>query len=205
MYSLGKKIKFSRKNKGLKQKDLAKAVKISQAALSEFELDKSVPRDSTLLAIAKRLDDDFGIDWIREALAFKPKMTVDEIVLVVHHWLEEDDGQFKIVSHRFVSELAKINKFFRSLISADILKKSEYRAEIINFDDIDEIEERMNNHTNKQEDISRQVYDPYLPRPVEIIEQSDALHYGNKGKGKSAVKTANLERELEKMKDDPDE
>lgn len=49
--------------------DLAELVNITQASLSKIELGKVEPLRKTLIAIAKALDDDFGIDWVREEMA----------------------------------------------------------------------------------------------------------------------------------------
>ena len=136
MYSLGTKIKFARKKKGLKQIGLAKAVKITQAALSEFELDKSVPRDSTLLSIAKVVEDDFGIEWLKESMAYKPKLTLEELTFLVHEWLQDSDLSLNL----FVIGLAKLSKHFRELLDDQKFKNIHYHLEDFGEDFGDESE-----------------------------------------------------------------
>mgnify|MGYP002397508639 CR=1 FL=1 len=65
---LGKRIKESRKRKGFSQSELANLVDVKQASLSRIESGKVEPMRKTLIAIAAALEDDFGLDWVREAI-----------------------------------------------------------------------------------------------------------------------------------------
>ena len=51
------------------QIELSEAADITQASLSNIESGKNEPMRKTLIAIAGALDDDFGIEWVREGMA----------------------------------------------------------------------------------------------------------------------------------------
>ncbi len=63
--NLGKTIKTIRKQKGLKQYQLAEIVGLSTSALIQIEKDRSQPHKKNLMAIAKALDTDLGMLHIR--------------------------------------------------------------------------------------------------------------------------------------------
>ena len=66
---LGLKVKEARKRRGLTQKDLAAIIGLKQASLSQIESGKVTPMRKTLIAIGRALDDDFGMEWVREGMA----------------------------------------------------------------------------------------------------------------------------------------
>lgn len=55
MTTFGKKLKAARKAKGLKQKDLAKKLKMNPSTISRLENDVHLPQERTLIAIEKIL------------------------------------------------------------------------------------------------------------------------------------------------------
>lgn len=63
---IGAKIKTARKAKGHTLVELGKLIDVSNAALSQIETGKTEPSKKTLIALAKVLGDDFGLDWLRE-------------------------------------------------------------------------------------------------------------------------------------------
>lgn len=54
--SLGKKIKYARKNAGLTQEQMAEKLMISRPAITKWESDKGIPDIENLKAISKLLD-----------------------------------------------------------------------------------------------------------------------------------------------------
>ena len=54
--SIGQNIKNARKSKGLSQKQLGKLLGVSQAAIGQFENEKSTPKIETIKKIATALD-----------------------------------------------------------------------------------------------------------------------------------------------------
>lgn len=70
---LSKSIKEARRKKGLTLKELGEQIGVSHAALSLIENGKSQPTRRTLMALARVLDNDFGLDWLKEYLAAETK------------------------------------------------------------------------------------------------------------------------------------
>lgn len=58
MSTFGNRLRDARRSKNLTQEDLAEAMKLSQAAISQFEKDQRVPTPSTIEKLAKCLGTD---------------------------------------------------------------------------------------------------------------------------------------------------
>lgn len=67
--NIGEYIKKSRKTKGLTLVQLGAAVDVSNSALSQIENNKTEPSRKTLIALAKALGDNFGLEWLDEHLS----------------------------------------------------------------------------------------------------------------------------------------
>ncbi len=159
-YPIGKRIKDARDRKKLSQEDLAKRIGIKQQSLSKIEKGKSEPRESTLIALARELDDVFGIEWLNKHL---PKQFGSkELAEIVNQF---GDEPLSLQLDIFVGELALLNKRFRKMLTAESLKRSLEITQTVNelidsWHDEDSIRhnelvkdmtERMNNQVQEVE------------------------------------------------------
>lgn len=74
MDSIGGRIKFARKQKGLTQTDIQRLTGISSGNLSDIENDKSMPSASALISLSRELE--VSIDWILTGKEFSKQKAV---------------------------------------------------------------------------------------------------------------------------------
>lgn len=110
--SIGDRIKAVREKKGLSQKALADKIGIKQPSLSEIEKNKSVPREATLLALARALNDDLGEAWITDRLAEKKGDSWDVLLRPIAWKIKRDDAFLYVL----VYKLGSMSETFRSLL-----------------------------------------------------------------------------------------
>lgn len=115
MSVIGDKIKEARKSKKLSQATVAKAIGLTQAALSEFETGKSVPRGSTLILFARYFDNNFGEEWLNE-------------------YLDESKNSHKTVND-FPPEIGVIFSGFGQIHELDEVEKQETWTELTKLHD----------------------------------------------------------------------
>lgn len=161
-YPIGQRIKDARKRLRLSQKEVAKRIGIKQPSLSQIEKGVTEPRESTLIALTRELNDYFGIkDLIQHLPKFYTPPQLAEMVSKL------DRGIFHL--EWFVYELAELNPNFRNM-----LDKSEYKEivrvgseikDIFNFDDMGDEYEQSNVEIDDYED-----FDEVTKEYVEELE-----------------------------------
>lgn len=67
--TLGQRLKSKRLERHLKQQDLADAIGVKRAAVSQWESDETKPKGANLLKLCKKLNCD--IEWIQTGIASK--------------------------------------------------------------------------------------------------------------------------------------
>lgn len=70
--NIGQLVQTARKTINLSQTDLANQIGVTQSAIAHIESGKSEPREITLIALAKVLNDNFGLEWLNEHLPIQP-------------------------------------------------------------------------------------------------------------------------------------
>lgn len=150
LYPIGQRIRDVRKRKKLSQKDLARKIGIKQPSLSEIENGYSEPREATLIALVRELDDVLGRNDLY--IHLPKKYSTSDLAEMVN-----EETKHPLMLEWFVYELTELNQEFRSMLNDGAYKKalrvgSEMRVNF-NFDGIDEVEEKMNQYIEMDEEI----------------------------------------------------
>lgn len=111
---IGEKIREARKAKGLSQGDLASEIGIKQSSVSDIESGRITPRDSTVLAISKALDDDLGQRWLTVRLSTPnpQESNIDTLLKPILRKIERSEAWLYIL----VAKLGEISPTFRSML-----------------------------------------------------------------------------------------
>lgn len=104
---MNKRIALARKERNVKQDDLAEACGLTKNFISLIENGKREPSDRTIKDICRTLN--VNEDWLRtgEGEMFNPKTTMEELVDLTDTLLSEESTSFK---NRLVSALAKLTE-----------------------------------------------------------------------------------------------
>jgi transcriptional regulator with XRE-family HTH domain len=84
--SLGQKIRYARRSVGLSQKQLGDMLRLSDKAVSSYEVDRAVPPLDTLKEISKHTSRPMSY-FVNES--GKTEQTIDEKIASIEHELQE--------------------------------------------------------------------------------------------------------------------
>jgi len=98
---------------GLTQAALAKLIGIKQASLSQIEGGISDPRKTTLIALARALNDDLGEEWLKEYVA-QPE--TDDVWQSAHPELYNLLVEIKSLSEQEIEEMRAVWEMVRAEI-----------------------------------------------------------------------------------------
>ena len=104
---MNQRIALARKEKRVKQEELAEKCGLTKNFISLIETGKREPSDRTIKDICRTLN--VNEDWLRtgEGEMFNPKTTMEELVDLTDTLLSEESTSFK---NRLVSALAKLTE-----------------------------------------------------------------------------------------------
>lgn len=125
---IGQRVKEVRVRRGISQAKLARLIGITQPSLSQIEAGRTEPRESTLLAIARILEDDLGDEEIRRKLREgSPGMRRpwDAIIQAVVSYLD----RHPLYAYLFAYRVAKASPAFRDLMKPGMLEILEQEIE----------------------------------------------------------------------------
>lgn len=158
--SLGAKIKKARKDKGFTLKHLEKRIGWSHSLLSRIESNKRQPEDATLLALAKELNNDFDLDWLKQALSYQPILSAEEVTDLVNQWI--GDNEFML--NHFVVVLADKNQLFSEILDKKKFVSAKEKFQIVTemFDlwdeDYEEKRKLMYDHINSNPELVKELF-----------------------------------------------
>lgn len=114
---IGERIRLARLNAhggmGLTQAALAKLIGIKQASLSQIEGGISDPRKTTLIALARALNDDLGEEWLKEYVV-QPE--TDDLWQSPHPELSKLLVEIKSLSEKEIEEMRAVWEMVRAEI-----------------------------------------------------------------------------------------
>ncbi len=115
--SIGERIRLARSNAsggiGISQSELARLIGIKQPSLSQIESDTSEPRKTTLIAIARALNDDLGEEWLKEHV---PQPEGDDLWQSAHPELSKLLVEIKSLSEKEIEEMRAVWEMVRGEI-----------------------------------------------------------------------------------------
>ncbi len=115
--SIGGRIRLARSNArggiGISQSELARLIGIKQPSLSQIESDTSEPRKTTLIAIARALNDDLGEEWLKEHM---PQPEADNVWHSAHPELSKLLVEIKSLSEKEIEEMRAVWEMVRGEI-----------------------------------------------------------------------------------------
>lgn len=119
---LGQQIKERREALGISQRDLAQRVGIAQPSLSSIESGNSVPRNTTLFALARELNDEFGSEAALKYLVGRTAW--DREIRPMLMAIQQNDLYLDLVIYR----LARMSERFRNMMKPDPLAEAMKRG-----------------------------------------------------------------------------
>ncbi len=115
--SIGERIRLARSNArggmGISQSELARLIGIKQPSLSQIESDTSEPRKTTLIAIARALNDYLGEEWLKEHM---PQPEADDAWQSSHPELSKLLVEIKSLSEKEIEEMRAVWEMVRGEI-----------------------------------------------------------------------------------------
>lgn len=115
--SIGGRIRLARSNArggiGVSQSELARLIGIKQPSLSQIESGTSEPRKTTLIAIARALNDDLGEEWLKEHM---PQPETNDTWQSAHPELSKLLVEIKSLSEKEIEEMRAVWEMVRGEI-----------------------------------------------------------------------------------------
>lgn len=112
---------------GMSQAELAIRIGIKQQSLSDIEGGRSKPRDTTLIALAKELNNDFGLEWLRDRMETEAKTAWEDRLTPVIALVRKHD----FVLDLLIARLAAVSERFRAMLDPQAYADVVERAKVI--------------------------------------------------------------------------